>query len=236
MSHRTISQTHGGKIVATIPEAHHVIVRPNVGEDIRRLVYSAGVLPLVPTWVSDCIDADEIVAVAPIHHPSKSRSSGSLSDDSTPGEVAVPGSSHRPAQSNGHATSMVISDTPKTTTPFVVGAPADQSYDFDEGESEIDELDPATPATSPNKKRRGKAYSKDDIKAMQDHYFSQMALNPRPPLTGIWDKFANMVSLRFHLCSNCLTQSRLASLYVDFTFPKCTESSSEGVLLATIFL
>lgn len=196
---------------------------PTVADELRRLVHSAGVTCIVSSWISDCIDTGHIIGMGPSHCPpspkplsqhaqllptvppqnqppqQQTSSSGTPSGESNSATTTTTPSTSNPEPSSSHVGTLRpdLSAATSTAAPTKRGnsqpvAPVDQSYE--EGESEIDELDPLTPSVSPNKKRRGKAYSNDDIASMQAHYFEQMALSPRPPLTGIWESFAILVS------------------------------------------
>lgn len=194
---------------------------------MQRLTKSAGVIPILSSWISDCIEAGHIIGIGPSHcppspepsvvqHRPQLSSSGAVQSNS---QLSNPGSLHSnadestatstsspspPIAETSHSSTITQADHPDNAGAAPAGASekhdsssaattaADQTVE--EGESEVDELDPLTPSVSPLKKRRGKAYSNEDIGNMQRHYFEQMALTPRPPLTGIWESFAIMVS------------------------------------------
>ena len=185
----TSLQSHSGRAVDLIQEAHYGVVRPIMSEELQRVVNSAGIPCVVPSWVTQSIEAGRmlsiagfapspprpVVAVPPVSTLQKE--SSSVSGESTAVESPANVGSLRPAINGDLSTSS--NDSPN-----------DPASDVNGGESEIDELDQSVTADSPNRRRRGKAYSQDDIIAMQNHFRQQMELSPRPSHSAIWETFA----------------------------------------------
>jgi hypothetical protein len=182
-------QSHGGRAVDLIQEAHYAVVRSNMSEELQRIVNSAGIPCVIPSWVTQSIEANSIlqisgfqpslprpvVAVPPVSTLQKE--SSSVSGESTAVESPANAGSLRPAINGDISTSSNDS-------------PTDPASDANAGESEIDELDQSVTVDSPNRRRRGKAYSQEDIIAMQNHFRQQMELSPRPSHSAIWENFA----------------------------------------------
>lgn len=186
-------QAHGGRVVGLIQEARFAIVRSAMSEDLQRIVSPVGIPCVVPSWISQSLERGTILptnsyqpsgvaaalAVPPVSTLQKE--SSSVSGESTVVESPAHMDSRRPT-ANGE------------TSPNSNGSPTEPNFEANAGESEIDELDQSIPVDSPNRRRRGKAYSQEDIAAMQNHYRQQMELTPKPSHSAIWDAFAQSVS------------------------------------------
>lgn len=180
-----------------IQEARFAVVPSVVSDELQRTVSSVGIPCVVSSWVTQSIEAAHAlptnghqpspvtpaIAVPPVSILQKE--SSSVSGEST----AVDSPVH--AGSRYLTTSDEVAPKSSNSNEF----PNDPNSDANAGESEIDELDQSVTVDSPNRRRRGKAYSQEDIAAMQVHYRQQMELNPKPSHSAIWETFAYSVSL-----------------------------------------
>ncbi|KAF8308911.1 hypothetical protein DL93DRAFT_1810422 [Clavulina sp. PMI_390] len=193
-------EIRGGKSVGTIHEAQYAVVRPTYSDDLRRTIASLGIPSIMASWIPQSIEAGHMLPASPFL-PS------TLSPAPSNPPVSTLQMQQKEAPSvSGESTAV---DSPahqgaRVSSIHINGGPSNHSSehspvipDDDAGESEIDELDQSLPVDSPNRKKRGKAYTAQDIADMRAHYRAQMELNPRPSHSAIWETFAYSVRLRY---------------------------------------
>lgn len=181
-----------------------VVSSPVVSEDIHRAASQVGVPTIVASWVTQSLEVGQLL---PTHQPALAveREVPPVSTLQTK-ESSVSGDSTTAVESPIHANANAAAALPPPPRPFTTAANTngDSSLSLppmhdspsegpNAGESEIDELDAPAAADSPNRRRRGKAYSQEDIRAMQEHFRAQMELNPKPSHSAIWEIFAYSV-------------------------------------------
>lgn len=182
-----------------IQEARYAVVRSVMSDELQRTVSSVGIPCVVSSWIPQSIEAKRMLPTNG-HQPALAPQTVAVPPVSTlPKESSSVSGESTAVESPMHAGSRHLTTNGEPSTNSHE-SPMDPNLDANAGESEVDELDQSVAVDSPNRRRRGKAYSQDDITAMQNHFRQQMALNPKPSHSAIWETFAYAVRHFLFIC------------------------------------